>query len=51
VVGNWISPNTRTLAMGLPTVALSSVGTCFNAAGIPTGPMIVKIGDPRVSAQ
>jgi hypothetical protein len=51
VVGNWISPNTRTLAMGLPTIALSSVGTCFNAAGIPTGPMIVKIGDPRVSAQ
>lgn len=51
VVGNWTSPNTRTLAMGLPTIALSSVGTCFNAVGAPTGPMIVKIGDPRVSAQ
>jgi hypothetical protein len=51
VVGNWISPNTRTLATGLPTIALCSVGACFNAVGAPTGPMIVKIGDSRVSAQ
>lgn len=51
VVGNWISPNTRTFAGGLPTIALSSVGNCFNAVGAPTGPMLAKIGDPRVSAQ
>lgn len=51
VVGNWISPNTRTFAAGLPTVASSSLGNCFNAVGAPTGPMIVKLGDPRVSAQ
>jgi hypothetical protein len=51
VVGNWLSPNTRTLAMGLPTIAQSSLGNCFNAIGVPTGPMIVKTGDPRVSAQ
>ncbi len=51
VVGNWISPNTRTMAMGLPTIAQSSIGNCFNAVGAPTGPMIVKLGDSRVSAQ
>ena len=51
VVGNWISPNTRTFAAGLPTISVSSVGNCFNAVGVPTGPMIVKIADPRVSAQ
>ena len=51
VVGNWISPNTRTMAMGLPTIAQSSLGVCFNAVGAPTGPMTVKLGDPRVSAQ
>ena len=51
VIGNWLSPNSRTLALGLPTIALSSVGNCFNPLGVPTGPMIVKLGDPRVSAQ
>jgi hypothetical protein len=51
VVGNWLSPNSRTFAMGLPTIAQSSIGNCFNAVGAPTGPMTVKIGDPRVSAQ
>ena len=51
VVGNWLSPNTRTMAMGLPTIAQSSIGACFSAVGVPTGPMTVKIGDPRVSAQ
>ena len=51
VVGNWISPNSRTMAMGLPTIAQSSIGACFNAVGVPTGPMTVKLGDPRVSAQ
>jgi hypothetical protein len=51
VVGNWISPNTRCFAGGLPTISLSSVGNCFNAVGVPTGPMIVKLPDSRVSAQ
>jgi hypothetical protein len=51
VVGNWISPNSRTMAMGLPTIAQSSIGACFNAVGVPTSPMTVKFGDPRVSAQ
>ena len=51
VVGNWLSPNTRTMAMGLPTIAMSSLGACFNPVGAPTGPMTVTIGDPRVSAQ
>jgi hypothetical protein len=51
VVGNWISPNTRCFAGGLPTISVSSVGTCFNVIGIPTGPMLVKIPDTRVSAQ
>ena len=51
VVGNWVSPNTRAMAMGLPTIAQSSIGACFNALGVPTSPMTVKFGDPRVSAQ
>jgi hypothetical protein len=46
-----ISPNSRTMAMGLPTIAQSSIGACFSAVGAPTGPMTVKVGDPRVSAQ
>src|SRR6266699_614859 len=49
VIGNWITPNTRTFAGGLPTISISSVGNCFNAIGIPTGPMLVKIPEPRVS--
>lgn len=51
VIGNWLSPNTRCFAAGLPTISVSSVGNCFNAIGIPTGPMLVKIPDPRVSTQ
>ena len=51
VIGNWVSPNTRTFAMNLPPIAQSSIGACVNAVGAPTGPMTVKLGDPRVSAQ
>lgn len=51
VVGNWLSPNTRTFATNLPTIGQSSIGACFNAVGAPTGPMTVTLGDPRVSAQ
>lgn len=51
VTGNWISPNTRCLIGGLPSISISSVGNCVNAVGVPTGPMIVKIPDSRVSAQ
>ncbi|MDO6416121.1 hypothetical protein Q4F19_17175 [Sphingomonas sp. BIUV-7] len=51
VVGNWISPNTRCSVGGIPTISISSVGNCVNAVGVPTGPMIVKIPDSRVSAQ
>src|SRR5690348_17080842 len=51
VVGNWIVPNTRCFAGGLPTISVSSVGNSFNAIGVPTGPMIVKLPDSRVSAQ
>jgi hypothetical protein len=39
------------MAMRLPTIAQSSIGACFSAVGAPTGPMTVKVGDPRVSAQ
>ena len=51
VVGNWVSPNTRTLVGGLPSISQSAIGTCFNPVGVPTGPMRVVIPDPRVSAQ
>ncbi len=51
VVGNWLSPNTRCFAGGLPTISVSSIGNCFNAVGVPTGPMTVKLPDSRVSAQ
>lgn len=51
VVGNWVSPNTRCTAGGLSTISVSSVGNCFSAVGAPTGPMVVKLSDSRVSAQ
>lgn len=51
VVGNWLSPNTRCTACSQPTISTSSIGNCFNAVGAPTGPMIVKLPDTRVSAQ
>ena len=51
VVGNWLVPNTRVLASGLATIGLSSTGNSFSAVGVPTGPVTVKITDPRVSAQ
>jgi len=51
VVGNWVSPNTRVLIAGLPSISQSAVGVCFNVVGIPTGPMRVVITDPRVVAQ
>ena len=51
VVGNWISPNTRVLATGVPTISASSIGNSFNAVGAPTGPMIAKLTDSRVRAQ
>ena len=38
VVGNWLSPNTRCTINGLPSISVSSVGNCFNAVGVPTGP-------------
>ena len=51
VTGNWVSPNTRVLVAGLPSISSSAVGTCFNPVPAPTGPMRVVSGDPRVSAQ
>ena len=51
VVGNWILPDTRTFATGLPTISRSSTGTAFSGLGTPTGTMIVRLGDFRVSAQ
>lgn len=51
VVGNWVSPNTRVFAGGLPTISATALGTCFNVVGVPTGPMRVTVTDPRVSAQ
>jgi hypothetical protein len=51
VIGNWVSPNTRCTVGGVPTISVSSVGSCLNAVGAPTGPMVVKLTDSRVSAQ
>lgn len=51
VIGNWVSPNTRVLVGGLPSISMSALGTCFNVVSVPTGPMRVVISDPRVSAQ
>ena len=51
VVGNWILPDARTFATGLPTISRSSTGTGFSGLGTPTGTMIVRLGDFRVSAQ
>ena len=51
VIGNWVSPNTRVLVGGLPSISQSAVGVCFSAVPAPTGPMRVVVTDPRVSAQ
>lgn len=51
VIGNWLVPNTRVLVGGIPTIGQTSVGNSFSAVGAPTGPVTVKITDPRVSAQ
>jgi hypothetical protein len=51
VVGNWLVPNTRVLVGGIPTIGQTSVGNAFSAVGVPTGPVTVKITDPRVMAQ
>lgn len=51
VIGNWLVPNARVLAVGLPTIGQTSTGNSFNAVGVPTGPVTVKLTDPRVSAQ
>lgn len=49
-VGNWVSPNMGVFDIGLPNMSQSSFGTGVNAVGVPTGPMTVKITDPRISA-
>ncbi len=51
VIGNWLVPNARVLAAGISTIGQTSTGNSFNPLGIPTGPVTVKVADPRVSAQ
>ena len=51
VVGNWIVGATRVLVMGVPAVNQVSTGTSFGSPPllfVPTGPMTVAQGDPRV---
>lgn len=51
VIGNWTTPNGRTLAAGVPTISQNAVGVCFNVIGVPTSPMQVLVADSRVIAQ
>jgi hypothetical protein len=52
VVGNWVVGTTRVLVMGMPAINQASTGTSFGPppVSVPTGPMVVTQGDPRVSA-
>ena len=49
-IGNWLAGATRVLVNGVPVVNQDSVGTSFSPTSVPTGPMVVTLGDPRVSA-
>lgn len=50
VIGQWVVPNQRCLATGIPTIAVSSVGITYSSLGTPIGPMVVVQPDPRVTA-
>jgi hypothetical protein len=50
-VGNWITPNQRTLVNGMPTIGQSSIGQAIIPALVPViVPVMVTLPDPRVSA-
>jgi hypothetical protein len=53
VVGNWVVGSARVQVMGMPVINQSSTGTSFGPppVSVPTGPMVVTQGDPRVSAR
>jgi hypothetical protein len=50
VVGNWIVAGTRVLITGIPVVYQASTGISVGPPPLflPTGPMTVAAGDPRV---
>jgi hypothetical protein len=47
----WVSSDTRTRAGSVPTLSVSSVGLCLNAAQVPQGPVVVLQTQTRVSSQ
>ena len=53
LIGMWVTPNTRVLAGGVPTVGQTSVGITYTPvpgpppALVPFGPMLPVNGDPR----
>jgi hypothetical protein len=51
-VGNWVMGSARVQVMGMPVINQSSTGTSFGPppVSVPTGPMVVTQGDPRVSS-
>jgi hypothetical protein len=52
VVGNWIVAGTRVLITGIPVINQASAGVSVGAPPLflPSGPMTVVAGDPRVMA-
>ncbi len=46
---NWVAPNTRTLAAGVPMVGQSSLGIVYMPSGIPLPP-ITAAAPPLVTA-
>ena len=50
LTGQWLVPNARTLAAGLPTISASATGLAVTPLG-PWAPIVVVAPDTRVSAQ
>lgn len=46
--GQWLVPDTRCFASGVPTVSQSSVGQAYLVGIVPLPPMITVQPDPRV---
>src|SRR5262245_9763447 len=51
VIVQWTVPDVRVRTSLGPTLSQSSVGLCLNALGVPQGPVVVSVTQPKVSTQ
>jgi hypothetical protein len=50
VTAQWTIPNMLVRVNGVPSLSALSLGTCFNAAGAPTGPVVVVTAEAKVAS-